>query len=216
MAERAIGDSVTAEALTDSKEGGLLSSGYPPLVSYLKEDEQPHFLFEFYKGGALDNDLSQYKGKHHHLLVTDYCIRNVSTKVDSTIQYGGVVNAGMESASNGYFLNVETEGQGERSFKLSGNLSSLRKKTDPSELREAAEFIREKARETTMHEATGSTRRTHNSTEPTHRTHDTTESTNGRDESVVEKLAELDEMKERGLITEAEFEDKKNDLLDRM
>lgn len=196
LVENARGNSVTKETLTDSSEGGLLSNGYPSLRSFLDEGEQPHFLFEFFEETGLDRmgeKGDQYKGKHHHLLVTDQFVRSVSSAVDKKFGYTSVLNAGVESGSRHYVFRIETQGQGSRSFMLNDR-GALQKSTDPSELRDAAEYVQMRSAEASAGGRTSS----RNGPSPT------------------EKLEELQEMAERGLISETEYQAKRAEILGNM
>lgn len=186
LAENARGDSVTEELLTESNSGGFLSASYDSLLSYLDEGEQPHYIFSIYST-VLDG--GGIGGLHEYLTVTEERIRLTSSEVDSTISFRSIVNVGYSKEElSHYVLSIKCTDTIYNIQLWKGSSGNF----DEPELKEAIEYMKSKRDEAISGgQNLGSL-------------------------SPVEKMEQLREMYEKGLIDDSEFEAKKSEILDEM
>lgn len=186
LADNAQGDSVTEERLTKSGSGGLFGSGHDSILSYLNEGEQPHFICEIYHT-VLDG--GGIGGVYQYCTITDERIRLTSTETNFTISFDSITNIGYgqkDKAGLHYVLSIECVG--------TVHDVSLRINDDfpESELNEAVDYINSK------------------------RNGSDSENQSPTALSPSEKMEQLKEMHENGLLKDSEFEEKKDEILDQL
>lgn len=184
LAERAKNETVSAQRLVGDEEY------FHQIVSYLEDDEQPHFLFPLTKGITAQSALMVESGAEREELlgkldggtcsITNKYVRIVSEKGEWTIPYNSVVSVDFVGHPE---LHIQTSGR-TYYIRIAGTLFN-----EEENLSEAATYIRERQRES----ASGAS--------------DT-------DEDPLERLEKLGELRDEGLISDEEFQNKKQELLD--
>ena len=136
-ADQARGSTVTPEVLTDSSEGGLLTSGYDPLETYLGDDEQPHYVFEVERvfSGVWDDDLDA--GNHIRVVITDWYVRTISETLDLILYYDSLDGVGSLVKGDRCVLILRGDGYDATYLVRSPNETDV-----VPELRDAVEYIR--------------------------------------------------------------------------
>lgn len=200
IADRAEGSSVTAVELLKNR-GFLGSAGRgAPVISHLDEDEQPHYLL---KGNSVDvegggdsrslfgNDRSRKVATGTSGVIAVVTDRRVLVIVPQltgndvrNVPYDSVTGIDMDSGIVNKRLTIQTHG---RTYHVSGWF------TAKSEVRDAMEYIRRRRDRI----RTG-----------------TPETAREQTRDPLDALEKLRELAENGVITEAEFESKKRELLD--
>lgn len=136
-AEQARGATVTPEVLTESSEGGLLTSGFDPLETYLADDEQPHFVFTVERvfSGVWDDDLDA--GSHIRVVATDQYLRTISETLDMVLYYDSLGGVGFLVRGDRCTLILEGGGSNTTYLVRSPNEADV-----VAELEEAVQYIR--------------------------------------------------------------------------
>lgn len=184
LVEGAKSETVTANRLLGEEQY------FHQVLSYLEEDEQPHFLFPLTTGLLAESPLVVESGAEREELlgkadggtcsITDRYVRIVSKKGEWTIPYNSVVSVDFVGHPA---LHVQTSGR-TYYIKIAGTFFD-----EEEDLSEAATYIRERQREAASN-------------------------TSDSEEDPLDKLEKLGELREKGVISEEEFENKKQELLE--
>jgi len=184
LAERAKSETVTGQRLMGDEKY------FYQVISYLEEGEQPHFLFPLTMGLTADDALVVEAGAEQTVLLSNMdggsCV--------ITDRYTRIVSGkGEWTIPHNSVVSVDFVGHPALHVQTSGRTYYIKIAgtffDEEENLSEAATYIREKQRESASGES-------------------------DEDGEPLEKLAKLGELRDRGVITEEEFQEKKQDLLD--
>jgi len=209
-------DSVTRDRLTKTGTGGIVSSeAYlrdKALITYIDSDELPHYILRnLSKGLSInehgdENEYKPYGGHGSFAAVTNKRILIVvpceSRDRSWSINYSSIKNVNVDE---GYVKNKISiiEGETEYDFYFSPNdLAS-------DEIIDLKEFINKRMEQGMPNTRDRSEKRSDSSTsKPINN--------NANESDFVSEIKKLRELKQSGIISEEEFENKKSDILDRI
>jgi hypothetical protein len=190
LAEGAISDSVSAERLMGQEQY------FHNVMPFLEADEQPHYLFPLTKGFFADIPLIIDSGAEREealskqdggtVVVSNHYVRIISIKGEWTIPYSSISSVDYVGHPS---LHVQTEGR-TYYIKVAGTHFN-----EEERLSEASTYIRRKQR------GAGN---------------QSTQNISDDDTKPLDQIKQLGELRDAGAISKEEFEEKKQELLDRI